>query len=92
MYAAYQESGKTVSEWCSEQGIVTKTFYYRLREIRETALEQAESHQIVPIATNLETPSMHETASIKIQGNGITIELPENICAETIIAILRGLR
>lgn len=92
MYAAYQESGKTVSEWCSEQGIVTKTFYYRLRKIRETALEQAGSHQIVPIATNLETHSMHETASIKIQGNGITIELPENIAPEIITVILRGLR
>ena len=92
MYAAYQESGKTVSEWCSEQGIVTKTFYYRLRKLREVALDQAGSYQIVPIATNLETPSMHETASIKIQGNGITIELPENIAPEIITVILRGLR
>jgi transposase-like protein len=92
MYATYQESGKTVREWCSEQGIVTKTFYYRLRRLREEALEQAESHQIVPIATNFEMPSVHKIASIKIQSNGITIELPENICAETITAILRGLR
>ena len=92
MYAAYQVSGKTVSEWCSEQGIVTKTFYYRLRKLREEALEQAESHQIVPIATNLETPTVNETASIKIQSNGITVELPENIAPETITAILRGLR
>ena len=92
MYATYQESGKTVREWCSEQGIVTKTFYYRLRKLREEALEQAGSHQIVPIATNFETPSVNEIASIKIQSNGITIELPENICAETITAILRGLR
>ena len=92
MYAAYQESGKTVREWCSEQGIVTKTFYYRLRKLREEALDQAGSHQIVPIAANLEIPTAQEPQSIKIQSNGITIELPENICAETITAILRGLR
>ena len=93
MYAAYQESGKTVSEWCSEQGIVTKTFYYRLRKLREVALDQAGSHhQIVPVAANLEIPTAQEPQSIKIQSNGITIELPENICAETITAILRGLR
>jgi len=92
VYAAYQASGKTVSEWCSEQGIVIKTFYYRLRKIREAALDQAGSHRIVPIATNLETPSVNETASIKVQSNGITIELPENIATETITAILRGLR
>jgi len=30
MYAAYQASGKTMREWCSEQGIAIKTFYYRL--------------------------------------------------------------
>ena len=92
MYATYQESGKTVREWCSEQGIVTKTFYYRLRKLREEALDQADSHQIVPITANLEIPSVHETASIKIQGNGITIELPGNVATETITAILRGLR
>lgn len=92
MYAAYQTSGKTVREWCNEQGIVTKTFYYRLRKLREAALEQAGSHQIVQIAANLEIPSAKEPQSIKIHGNGITVELPENIACETITAILRGLR
>ena len=92
MYAAYQASGKTTREWCSEQGIAIKTFYYRLRMLREEALDQVGSHQIVPITANLETSSVHETASIKIQGNGITVEFPENIAPETITAILRGLR
>ena len=91
MYAAYQASGKTMREWCSEQGIAIKTFYYRLRKLREAALEQTETHQIVPIAANLEIPSSREH-SIKISGNGIMVELPESISAETITVILRGLR
>ena len=92
MYEEYQISGKTVKEWCNVCGLSPKTFYYRLRKIRETALEQAESHQIVPIAMRPEMPSVQGTQSIKISGSGITVVLPENVTAETITAILRGLR
>lgn len=91
MYAAYQSSGKTVSAWCDECGLSIKTFYYRLRKIREAAMEQAETHQIVPITAN-EISSAHESTSIKIHSNGITIELSENISTETITAVLRGLQ
>jgi hypothetical protein len=54
-------------------------------------MEQAETHQIVPITAN-EISSAHEPTSIKIHSNGITIELSENISTETITAILRGLQ
>ena len=30
-----QQSGQTVRAWCSERGISTKTYYYRLRKVRE---------------------------------------------------------
>lgn len=43
MYRAYQESGKTVAVWCSEQKLSVKTFYYRLRKVRESALESTEN-------------------------------------------------
>lgn len=92
MYSEYQASGKTVKEWCNGCGLSPKTFYYRLRKIREAALEQAESHQIVPITMQPEMPSAQEIQGIKISGSGITVELPENVAAETITAILRGLR
>lgn len=42
MYAEYQESGKTVTKRCKEQGLSIETFYYRLRKIREAALKQTE--------------------------------------------------
>jgi len=91
MYAEYQSSGKTVSAWCNECVLSIKMFYYRLRKIREAAMEQAETHQIVPITAN-EISSAHEPTSIKIHSNGITIELSENISTETITAVLRGLQ
>lgn len=34
-YEAYQLSGKTVKEWCAENYISIKTFYYRLRQVRK---------------------------------------------------------
>ena len=36
-YARQQESGLTVKQWCKENGIIPKTFYYRLRVLREEA-------------------------------------------------------
>ena len=36
-YARQQESGLTVKAWCQENGITQKTFYYRLRVLREEA-------------------------------------------------------
>ena len=36
-YAQQQESGLTVKQWCKENGIIPKTFYYRLRVLREEA-------------------------------------------------------
>lgn len=36
-YARQQESGLTVKAWCQENGITQKTFYYRLKVLREEA-------------------------------------------------------
>ena len=92
MYAEYQDSGMTVTAWCEERGLSVKTFYYRLRKIREAALEKQEQHQIVPIATQPINIPPSEPSGIKISGNGIMIELPESISAETITAVLKGLQ
>ena len=32
---AQQSSGLTVQKWCEENGLSTKTYYYRLRKVRE---------------------------------------------------------
>ena len=34
------ESGLTVSEWCRENGINLKTYYYHLRKLRKEICEQ----------------------------------------------------
>jgi hypothetical protein len=40
---ACKQSGKTVQKWCEENGINAKTFYNRMRVVREEMLEIAEA-------------------------------------------------
>ena len=91
MYESYLSSGKTVIEWCAENGISKKTFYYRLRQIRKDVIETVESHDIVPITAISERQKITDE-SIRIQSSGISIELPVGISPEFLIAAIRGLR
>ena len=78
---AQQESGLTVQEWCAENGLSPKTYYYRLRRLREQCMGSVPS--IVPIAA----PSSH--SEIRIEKNGLQISLPTDISPETLIALVR---
>ncbi len=92
MYEAYLSSGQTVTEWCAENGVTKKTFYYRLRQLRKDVIETAERHEIVPVTAVTEQKNITTDSSIKIQGSGISIELPVGISPEVLIAAIRGLR
>ena len=91
MYETYLSSGKNVTEWCAENGISKKTFYYRLRQLRKDVIETAEHHEIVPI-TAVPEQQKNTDSSIKIQGSGISIELPMEISPEILSAAISGLR
>ena len=91
MYEAYLSSGQTVTEWCAENGVTKKTFYYRLRQIRNEAIDQIERHDIVPVTSPL-PPAAMTNDTIRIRGSGIDIELPADISPEMITAAIRGLR
>lgn len=91
MYETYLSSGKNVTEWCAENGISKKTFYYRVRQIRKDVIETVESHDIVPITAIPERQKITDE-SIRIQSSGISIELPVGISPEVLIAAIRGLR
>ena len=97
MYEEYQRSGMKVNDWCVMQGLSVKTFYYRLKVIREEMLNETNQHDIVPVMkcktempTDMSTTKSDE--KIHINGNGIEIELPTTISAELMTAILRGMR
>lgn len=91
MYTEYQASGKTVQAWCTENDVNIKTFYYRLRKVREAMLEPSERHEIVPVKPEMPDFEKAPADVIRITGNGITIELPETVSPETLSVILRGI-
>jgi hypothetical protein len=59
-----QESGQTVKQWCKENGINEKTYYYWQRKLREAIYERIEGNQAQPSSTAL------------ISEQGVTITKP----------------
>ena len=74
---AQQHSVLPVIKWCEENGISAKTYFYRLRKVREQCMEPAPS--IVPLAV----PRPNE--SIRIEKNALPISLPSDISLEILL-------
>ena len=81
---AQQASGLTVPQWCAENGIKTKSFYYRLRRVREQYIQSA--HAVVPL-----TVPQQQSADIRIEKNGLHISLPTSITKDTLLALVNAL-
>ena len=87
-----RSSGLSVQEWCRQNGIAAKTFYYHLRKVREDFLKSGRSESdraqneteraVVPILT------APVGGNITIEKNGLNIILPENIPAEVLMAVV----
>ena len=82
---ACQISGMTASQWCRENGISLKTYYYYLHRVREKACEQ------IPVA--ITTLSDENKSSVTVRNaNGLTTEIFEGTSAATIEAVIRALK
>ena len=92
MYEEYLASGQTVRQWCAENSVKPKTFYYRLRRLKEEESRQ-EQHEIVPVRDSVEETNIPtaNTGVIRINGCGITAELPQDISPELLTVLLKGL-
>lgn len=80
------KSGLTVKEWCRQNRVNEKTYYYHLRKVREKLCED-HSQQIVPISA----PEPVKSSEIHIEKNGLNITLPSDISGETLAALVREL-
>ena len=78
-----RESGLTVSEWCRQNSINPKTYYYHLRKIRKEICEQIP----VPVIT---VPEMNSTVKLKV--GDITAEIPEGISEQMMTSLIRAMR
>ena len=79
---AQQASGLTVPQWCAENGIKTKSFYYRLRRVREQYIQSA--HAVVPLSV-----PQQQIADIQIEKNALHISLPTSITKDTLLALVK---
>ena len=86
---ACTSSGLTVAQWCSNNNLNIKTYYYRLRKVRENLCEIKERQNIV--AVNFPEKAKADS-KITIKASGMTIELSAEVSAITLQTIIEALR
>ena len=90
MVRSRNESGLTVTDWCKENGINLKTYYYRQKRMRQAVCNELEVHDIVPLEPVNDAEQKSE--KIEISVGDVKITLPENFNEETLRRLLGVLR
>ena len=84
------ESGLTVTDWCRQNGINLKTYYYRLKRIRQAVCNEIEQHEIVPVEPIAGTEITAEKIELSI--GDVKISLPDDFNESTLKRLLGVLR
>lgn len=84
------ESGLTVTDWCKENGINLKTYYYRMKRVRQAVCNEIEQHDIVPVEPIVGTEITAE--KIEISVGDVKIFLPDDFNETTLKRLLGVLR
>ena len=96
-----EDSGLSVKAFCKEAGIATKTYYYRLRRLREAAIKKTQMGTLQPTTSQPElvqyTPPTGyicdpTTQSIVIRTSSTTVEIPMNTNPEVVAAAVSFLK
>ena len=93
MIEGRKASGLTVTDWCRENGICTKTYYYRQRKVRQAALEKL-SDEDQPIFGRLQvSPQQTESlAAVTVHLPYATVQITEAASERTITAVMAALK
>ena len=88
------DSGLTVQAWCEERGLPVKTYYYRLKRVREELLEAAENQNALalpgkPVFAAL--PMNSSCAAVTVRIGGYEAEIRDGADTDTIERVLRAL-
>ena len=89
------ESGLSVQAYCEQVGIAAKTYYYRLRRLREVAVKQARSEAAQPELVQFTPPAEYavgQAQRIVIKTADTTIEIPVNTQPDVVAAAVSFLR
>ena len=96
-----EDSGLSVKAYCEQVGIATKTYYYRLRRLREVAIKQTQLGAVQPTTSQPELvqftpPTGYVTdpapQSIVIKTLDTTVEIPVNTQPEVVAAAVSFLK
>ena len=84
------ESGLTVTDWCKQNGINLKTYYYRLKRMRQSLCNEIEQHDIVPVEP---TAGIETTVEkIELSVGDVKLSLPDDFNESTLRRLLGVLR
>ena len=90
MVRSRSESGLSVTEWCKQNGINLKTYYYRLKRVRQAVCNEIEQHDIVPVEPTAGTEITAEKIELYI--GDVKISLPDDFNESTLKRLLGVLR
>ena len=107
MVTQCQESGLTVNQWCSENGMKPACYYYRLAQVRKAVLNQndlvpvSEHGSAMPALVKVETASLEQQQIstpkspieqyFRLQCRGAVLEIPVGAGAEDIAEVLKAM-
>lgn len=84
--AACRNSGMTVREWCSQEGLSEKTFYYWQRKLYQMVLEES-SFVEVPTTS---VPANRIIATVQI--SGVCASVHSGADEQTLASLLRAMK
>ena len=98
--------GVTVKQWCSDNGINVKVYYYWLRRVRQAAYDQMKSEQTGELAvvpnnkvlyaeitlTGNTSPSALSTSVAIMSAGNISIDISEQASEEFLIKLMRAMK
>lgn len=91
-----QSSGLTVNAWCEGQGIKPKTYYYRLKKVREAVCQEIGRNphrgNEEPVFAEVTKFCERNGDAITIQMAGIEIRIQNGAEADVIETTLRALK
>ena len=90
MVRSRNESGLTVTDWCKENEINLKTYYYRLKRMRQAVCNEIEQHDIVPVEPNVGPGTAAE--KIELSVGDVKISLPDDFNEDTLKRLLGVLK
>ncbi len=93
-------SGLSVNDWCEQNGIHPKTFYYRRKRIREEILQQTAGPVFAELTPPVQSrvpagpslPSDSFTPSIMISVNGMSVAVSRDTPRQLLSDVLEAVR